>query len=358
MDGTFMGGGLIIEHNEISNNTYSGTLTVGGGIGMYSITPGFTINANIIKENDAHYGGGICSKETLKVEITNNLIAENTAVVAGGGLFFTDDVFDELDSEAFERCRKYDNNRPADSRAFFPLVINNTITANTSQLYGGGMATHQKILYILSLNNIFWENIALECDEIFIYDDCDFYLYYCNVDLSGICGEWTGTGNVFGDPLFCDDSCHLQAPSGACYNTGKDTIKISGITYYAPLNDIDGEVRPLDTLFDIGADEDSLDYNPAIYEYHTENSLFDLHNVPNPFQGITQVNYRISETSHVTIRIFSQSGQHIETLLDRKQIPGEYQLQFNSGNLQAGIYFCHLVTPSGMEIQKMLILNN
>ncbi len=84
---------------------------------------------------------------------------------------------------------------------------------------------------------------------------------------------------------------------------------------------------------------------------------FALHqNYPNPFNPVTTIEYQIAATGNVKLEIFNILGQKVATLVNRRQLPGSYQLVFNGRDLASGIYFYRLTSGKFIE-QKRLILS-
>ncbi len=87
-------------------------------------------------------------------------------------------------------------------------------------------------------------------------------------------------------------------------------------------------------------------------------------NYPNPFNPSTTITYTIptSETLHATsqqlvqLKIYDVLGREIATLVNKKQPPGRYRVNFNAGNLPSGIYYYRLKTNFFSETKKMLLL--
>jgi hypothetical protein len=77
---------------------------------------------------------------------------------------------------------------------------------------------------------------------------------------------------------------------------------------------------------------------------------------PNPFNSTTQIRYRIAKTGKVELRIFDVIGREVATLLDFYQNPGEYQVQFDGGNLASGTYFAQLTIGTFRQTQKLVLL--
>lgn len=67
-------------------------------------------------------------------------------------------------------------------------------------------------------------------------------------------------------------------------------------------------------------------------------------NYPNPFNHSTIIRYYLPRSGHVTLKIYDDNGQVVETLVNQKLAAGEHQLQWSLNNLPAGIYFCTLQT--------------
>lgn len=85
-------------------------------------------------------------------------------------------------------------------------------------------------------------------------------------------------------------------------------------------------------------------------------------NLPNPFFNQTMIRYTIPKESRVTLKIFDATGRPVQTLMNRKQKPGDYSLTWNGQDdqnrtLASGIYFYQLITDGQSQgIRKMLLL--
>jgi hypothetical protein len=79
-------------------------------------------------------------------------------------------------------------------------------------------------------------------------------------------------------------------------------------------------------------------------------------NYPNPFNPLTFIRYQIPKASLVKLDIYNMLGQKIETLVNKKQAAGEYQVIFNAKNLASGIYFYTLKTQSGFRQSRKFLL--
>jgi hypothetical protein len=78
-------------------------------------------------------------------------------------------------------------------------------------------------------------------------------------------------------------------------------------------------------------------------------------NYPNPFNPATTIRYSLPEQSHVTIEIFSITGQHIATLVDESQAAGRHHVDFDAGQLTSGVYL-YRMQANGISATKKLTL--
>jgi len=79
-------------------------------------------------------------------------------------------------------------------------------------------------------------------------------------------------------------------------------------------------------------------------------------NYPNPFNPTTTVNYSVSKTSFVTIKVYNLAGKEVATLLNEEKLPGNYKMEFNANNLPSGIYFYRMQSGSFTDTKKFILL--
>jgi hypothetical protein len=93
----------------------------------------------------------------------------------------------------------------------------------------------------------------------------------------------------------------------------------------------------------------------------TPNSFSLFQNYPNPFNPSTNIKYQITNNKLVILKVFDILGKEIATLVNEKQLPGTYEVQFpnvQSANVQlsSGVYFYKLSTGDFSEVKKMLFI--
>jgi hypothetical protein len=84
-------------------------------------------------------------------------------------------------------------------------------------------------------------------------------------------------------------------------------------------------------------------------------------NVPNPFNGETRIEYRLSRPAQVELSIFDALGRRVITLVDAVQAAGVYDLRWDGrdgkgATLASGVYFYRLVSDLGTDVRKLLYL--
>jgi len=204
-----------IQNNIISGNRTASPLwpCSGFGGGLYDCDG--TIQCNIISGNEtacnegAAAGGGLFGCDGT---IQNNVISNNSALgfggTSGGGL-----------------CGCNGN------------IQNNTIFGNLAGNYGGGLSGCNGTI----INCIIWQNTADQGAQL----DASATPSYCCIQ------DWTGggSGNISDNPRLVEpesDDFHLQ-PDSPCIDIGNSIPVLT--------EDIEGDLRPLGSGYDIGADE-------------------------------------------------------------------------------------------------------
>jgi flagellar hook assembly protein FlgD len=79
-------------------------------------------------------------------------------------------------------------------------------------------------------------------------------------------------------------------------------------------------------------------------------------NHPNPFNARTTIQYRLSSSGHVCLRVYNLSGQAVKTLVDEEQAAGDYLIEWNARSLSSGMYMYILSAGDYSEMRKMVLL--
>lgn len=84
-------------------------------------------------------------------------------------------------------------------------------------------------------------------------------------------------------------------------------------------------------------------------------------NYPNPFNSSTTIRYRLGETGRVRLEVYDLQGQKVQTLVDRYEGPGFYQLEWDGTDARGhsvatGVYLIRLQAQNTVRVHKMLLL--
>ncbi|MCD4697023.1 MAG: T9SS type A sorting domain-containing protein [Bacteroidales bacterium] len=79
-------------------------------------------------------------------------------------------------------------------------------------------------------------------------------------------------------------------------------------------------------------------------------------NQPNPFEKLTVISYELIENTEVNLRVFDINGKEVATLINQKQPPGNYEVEFNAEGLPAGVYYYRLTVGEYSQTKKMVLM--
>jgi len=116
-----------------------------------------------------------------------------------------------------------------------------------------------------------------------------------------------------------------------------------------------------------------VDYDPWLtsigVEEHPEASLPDhftlSQNYPNPFNPTTIIHYQLpavsDQPSGVSLKVYNILGQEVRTLVDKKQLPGYYSVEWDgedsSGrDLASGVYIYRIQAGEFVQSRRMILL--
>ena len=81
-----------------------------------------------------------------------------------------------------------------------------------------------------------------------------------------------------------------------------------------------------------------------------------LQNYPNPVNTSTTISFKLPSRSFVLLKIFNLTGKEISILVSEDLPAGNHSLQWKTGNLPGGVYFCQLQSGSFTVTKKLVLL--
>jgi hypothetical protein len=79
-------------------------------------------------------------------------------------------------------------------------------------------------------------------------------------------------------------------------------------------------------------------------------------NYPNPFNPTTTINFSVSQSEKISLRVYNILGQLVSTLVDGEYAAGNYKVNFDATSLSSGMYFYTLQAGNYTATKKMILL--
>ena len=93
----------------------------------------------------------------------------------------------------------------------------------------------------------------------------------------------------------------------------------------------------------------------SVNENDSENSIFNSY--PNPANGFTNINFTITKSSNVSLKLYDMNGKLIDVILNNNfKQEGNYNILINTSKYQSGIYNFEFVTNNEKINKKIIII--
>ncbi len=221
-------------------------------------------------------------------------------------------------------------------------IINNTFYNNkwSGEDWGGGIIIeNKKPDGLLIRNNICSENL----EQILVEGSVDMTKVEIEHNLVfGIQTDALSNTNIEEDPVFVNanlDNFHLQESSKAIDK---------GIATNAPDTDFEGNKRPVNDKWDIGA----FEYDSTLANDEYNFSLNKAIVYPNPFTDKAIIKINNNENLVYTLKLYNSYGQIVKTI---SNISGS-QVKMNRGSLNKGVYFFRILYGGKSHAEGKLMI--
>ena len=77
---------------------------------------------------------------------------------------------------------------------------------------------------------------------------------------------------------------------------------------------------------------------------------------PNPLTTTTTINYELSATSHVSIKVFDVTGREIDQIVNGIQDPSNYTEIWNASKFEKGLYTIELYINGVKSISDRVVV--
>ena len=243
-----------------------------------------------------------------------------------------------------------------------PRIINMTAADNVSGNASGCVTVHSGSNPTI-INSILYGNSK---PEIFL-DEGTATVTYSLVD-SASTQNWFGVGCLDEDPYFKMTIGNYYYLSTMACGDGVNSPAIDA-----------GHPDSLDAVIDcqqgLGTVRADMGYYGGRYsEMHVgvsegnDNQIplkYELsQNYPNPFNPTTNITYVIARSGAtrqsdgllVQLKVYDVLGREVATLVNAKQTPGKYSVQFDANHLSSGVYFYTLRAGNFVQTRKMVLM--
>jgi gluconolactonase len=155
--------------------------------------------------------------------------------------------------------------------------------------------------------------------------------------------------------LYCACSSAIWVISPAGVQIGKIDLPSNVSASNCAWGDVDGK-----TLF-ITAGTSVYKVRPLITavakdDLNLPNEFKLFQNYPNPFNPTTEITYSIPTSSKVIIKIYSITGNEIETIENSDKKAGTYVITYNAKHLASGVYFYRLFANNYSSTKKFILI--
>ena len=183
---------------------------------------------------------------------SNCVFTRNESTNSGGAVRFFSQIWSSDFNSSFTNCVFASNkaaknggaiNVSPNSVTFHSVITNCTFTSNEAAENGGAICFSGDYINEIVRNCILWNNVSPNDSEIYDNDGS------VQITYSDIKGGYEGEGNIDLDPFFI-------YPSGGDFRLLYNSPCIdSGTPENAPINDLNGNLRPMLSGYDMGAYE-------------------------------------------------------------------------------------------------------
>ena len=172
--------------------------------------------------------------------------------------------------------------------------------------------------------------------------------------------DWNNNKNL-AIPIKNDITLHKEiytstSSQGAAAIAVDSTYKLVFLAFPFEAIEYDDDQAELMDRIMLWFDEDeSSGKNKKLFKYKLRQ------NYPNPFNASTTIQYSLSEDADHQVLIYNLKGQLVETLANRFEKAGSYEVKWNAINahgipVSTGVYFIKLIAENQVITQKMILM--
>lgn len=129
------------------------------------------------------------------------------------------------------------------------------------------------------------------------------------------------------------------------------------IYYYISATSISGKTSTKPLTAPQGYIKFVIDNPTSVNQNNSAPEKFSLsQNYPNPFNPVTNLEFEISKSGYVSLKVYNLLGKEVVTLVNENLSPGKYKYRFDAAKLASGIYFYKLESGNFSQVKSMILL--
>lgn len=375
----FSGDSVIIAATPSGIQKYNRLMHTWENAGLYKVEAVTITPSNIIYA--ATQDEGLYKSTDLGKSWTLTNLTADTLMPVYNVLALNDDT---LFASTFYNLRKSTDG--GNSWEILPIITGDNARGlffNNNILWVTGYVNHDRVLFKTSNHGLSFDSVYsgfrtwdMNC-PVSALNNGNVFLASRATELNGVIRS-TDLGNTWEQVLFLDNPKSIVFANndgivitGTIIQSYNDTNKVYISTNFG--NDWSFYVQPTGfgvDIMDIKQDRSGKYFlgtsGEGLYEVDIVTEIADepdykynfslSQNYPNPFNNSTVVQYEISVSGLVTIKIYDVLGGEIKTLVNDIIKTGKYSIKFNADNLPSGVYFYRLKSRSYVQTRKMILL--
>jgi hypothetical protein len=179
--------------------------------------------------------------------------------------------------------------------------------------------------------------------------DVAMYLYDPSSTNYWIIGQTTLTNGLSGNSVITISNWNI------------DITQTSGIpsgTYRLGLwVDNNNAISETDENNNAGLLSGNINYSCGSAAVHNVSQFIqNVSNFPNPFSTYTTIDYTLMQNSKVLMEVYDVTGKKIAFIEDAQKSAGNYSVDWNCGELEAGIYLLKITVDGVAETKRMVVM--
>jgi spore coat protein A len=108
--------------------------------------------------------------------------------------------------------------------------------------------------------------------------------------------------------------------------------------------------------FYVGETNNTIVNKNVIAANEEEEKDLKLRVMPNPFSSYVTLQFNLTQTQKVSIRVFDSKGSLIKHVYEGERQPGPQSFSIDGSDLSNGIYFCELIVNNKRILRKLVLM--